>query len=149
SPDAESAGRRALRNAALGYLMETDEPEVRALCLEQFENAGNMTDSFPALARLANCDRPERAPALDAVYRRWKDESLVVDKWLAVQSSSRLPSALADTQRLMRHPAFSLRNPNKVYALLGAFQGNQVRFHAADGSGYRFVADRVISLDAT
>jgi aminopeptidase N len=73
---------------------------------------------------------------------------LVVDKWLAVQSSSRLPSALAETRRLMGHPAFNMKNPNKVYALIGAFTGNQVRFHAADGSGYTFLADQVIALDA-
>jgi aminopeptidase N len=148
SPDALSAGRRALRNAALGFLMELDEPDVRNLCLEQFKRADNMTDAFAALARLANCDCPEREPALDAFYRKWKDEPLVVDKWLAVQSASRLPSALADTRRLMAHSAFSIRNPNKVYALLGGFLGNQARFHARDGSGYAFVAEQVITLDA-
>ncbi|HUL91663.1 MAG TPA: aminopeptidase N [Burkholderiales bacterium] len=147
SSDAVSAGRRALRNAALGYLMEIDEPRMRELCLKQLDTAGNMTDSFAALVRLANCDCPQREPALDAFYRQWKDEPLVVDKWLAVQSSSRLQSALADTRRLMQHPAFNLRNPNKVYALIGAFRGNQVRFHAADGSGYAFIADQVIALD--
>jgi len=147
SPDALSAGRRALRNAALGYLMELDEPETRALCVAQLEAADNMTDAFAALARLANCACAERAPALDAFYRKWKDEPLVVDKWLAVQSGSRLPTALADTRGLIAHPAFNIRNPNKVYALLGGFRGNQVRFHAADGSGYAFFADQVIALD--
>ena len=148
SPDALSAGRRALRNAALGFLMHLDEPRVRSLCLAQLDTADNMTDAFAALAQLANCDCPERQPALDAFYRRWKNEPLVVDKWLAVQSSSRLRSALADTRRLMEHPAFNIRNPNKVYALVGGFRGNQVRFHAADGSGYAFIADQVIALDA-
>jgi len=148
SPDALSAGRRALRNAALGFLMELDEPGVRALCVKQLETAGNMSDSFAALARLADCDCPERLPALEAFYNRWKDEPLVVDKWLAVQSASRLRSALADTKRLMAHPSFNIRNPNKVYALLGAFRENQVRFHASDGSGYAFVAEQVVALDA-
>jgi aminopeptidase N len=148
SPDALSAGRRALRNAALGYLMELDEPSMRELCVEQLETAGNMTDAFAALSRLANCTGPERAPALEGFYRKWKDEPLVVDKWLAAQSGSRLPTALSDTRRLMNHPAFNIRNPNKVYALIGAFRGNHVRFHAGDGSGYAFVADQVIALDA-
>src|SRR5437899_13089562 len=107
-----------------------------------------MTDALAALGALANCDCPERARALDAFYSKWKDEPLVVDKWLAVQSTSRLPSALADVKRLMAHPAFNVRNPNKVYALIGGFRGNQVRFHAADGSGYAFLADQVIALDA-
>jgi aminopeptidase N len=148
SPDAVSAGKRALRNAALALLMELDEPEARALCMKQFEDADNMTDALAALALLANCDCPERERALDAFYAKWKDEPLVVDKWLAVQSTSRLPSALAEVKRLMAHPAFNLRNPNKVYALIGGFRGNQVRFHAADGAGYAFLADQVNALDA-
>jgi aminopeptidase N len=148
SPDALSAGRRALRNAALGYLMELDEAATRKLCVSQLETADNMTDAFAALSRLAGCNCPERARALEAFYDKWQNEPLVVDKWLAVQSGSRLPTALADTRRLMVHPAFNLRNPNKVYALIGAFRGNQVRFHAADGSGYTFLADQVVALDA-
>jgi len=148
SPDARSAGRRALRNAALGFLAELDDPGARAMCLRQLETADNMTDALAALARLANCDCDERAPALEAFYRKWEDEPLVVGKWLAVQSGSRLWTALADTRRLMQHPSFNIRNPNKVYALIGAFCGNQVRFHARDGSGYAFLADQVLAIDA-
>jgi aminopeptidase N len=148
SPDAASAGRRTLKNSALGLLMELDDAGMRALCMKQFEAADNMTDALAALCLLANCDCPERVPALDAFYNKWKNEPLVVDKWLAVQSTTRLPSALADVKRLMTHPAFNIRNPNKVYALIGGFRGNQVRFHAADGSGYAFLAEQVIALDA-
>ncbi|HEY6720197.1 MAG TPA: aminopeptidase N, partial [Burkholderiales bacterium] len=96
SPDSVSAGRRALKNSALSYLMELDDAGVRALCVKQFETADNMTDAFAALFMLANCECPERARALDAFYGKWKDEPLVVDKWLGVQSTTRLPSALAD-----------------------------------------------------
>ncbi len=148
SPDAVSAGRRALKNSALGTLMELGDAGVRRLCVKQFEAADNMTDALAALSTLADCDCPERTRSLDAFYNKWKDEPLVVDKWLAVQSATRLPSALADVKRLMAHPAFNLRNPNKVYALLGAFRGNQVRFHAADGAGYAFLAGQVIAIDA-
>ncbi|HMG58784.1 MAG TPA: aminopeptidase N [Burkholderiales bacterium] len=148
SPDAASAGRRTLKNSALGLLMELDDAGMRALCMKQFEAADNMTDALAALCLLANCDCPERVPALDAFYNKWKNEPLVVDKWLAVQSTTRLPSALADVKRLMTHPAFNIRNPNKVSALIGGFRGNQVRFHAADGSGYAFLAEQVIALDA-
>jgi len=148
SPDAVSAGKRALKNTALGLLMELDDARMRALCLKQFEAADNMTDALAALSMLANCDCPERAGALDAFYGKWKDEPLVVDKWLGVQSTTRLPSALADVRRLMAHPAFNIKNPNKVYALIGGFRGNQVRFHSADGSGYAFLAEQVIALDA-
>ncbi len=128
--------------------MELGDPGVRALCVKQFEAADNMTDALAALFMLANCDCPERVHALDAFYDRWKNEPLVVDKWLAVQAGSRLPGTLAEVKRLMAHPAFNLLNPNKVYALLGAFRGNQPRFHAADGSGYAFLAAQVIALDA-
>ncbi|HMH18461.1 MAG TPA: aminopeptidase N [Burkholderiales bacterium] len=148
SPDAGSAGRRALKNSALGYLMELDDAGMRTLCMKQFETADNMTDAFAALFMLSNCECPERARALDAFYGKWKDEPLVVDKWLGVQSTTRLPSALADVKRLMAHPAFNIRNPNKVYALIGGFRGNPLRFNAADGSGYAFLADQVIALDA-
>ena len=71
-----------------------------------------------------------------------------MDKWLAIQAGSRLAGTLAEVQRLARHEAFDVRNPNKVYALIGGFRANQVRFHVADGSGYEFLAAQVIALDA-
>ena len=121
---------------------------MRALAKAQFDAADNMTDAMAALAALANCDCPERTAALAAFYERWRHEALVVDKWLAVQASSRLPNALAEVERLCRHPAFDIRNPNKVYSLVRVFCANQARFHAADGSGYRFGAERVLEIDA-
>jgi len=148
SPDAAASGKRALRNLALGYLMELDDPEIRGLALMQFERADNMTDAMAALSALANCDCHERQVALDAFYAKWKDEPLVVDKWLAVQATSRLPSTLDEVKRLTAHPAFDIRNPNKVYALIRGFCANHVRFHAADGAGYEFAADRIIEIDA-
>ncbi|HKQ24334.1 MAG TPA: aminopeptidase N [Burkholderiales bacterium] len=148
NPDAKSAGQRSLRNLCLSYLMELDDIAVRALCVRQFDSADNMTDSMAALTALANTDCPERLKALEKFYAKWKDESLVMDKWFAVQATSRLPDTLATVERLLLHPAFNLKNPNKVRAVIGSFcQGNHVRFHAADGSGYAFAADRVISLD--
>ena len=148
SPDAASAGKRSLRNLCLGILMELDDTEVRALCVKQFETADNMTDAMAALTFLANTDCPERVTALDSVYEKWKHEPLVVDKWLAVQATSRLPGTLAEVKRLTAHPAFDLKNPNKIYALIRAFvAANHVRFHAADGGGYAFAADQVIAID--
>jgi aminopeptidase N len=145
SPDAASAGRRALRNLCLGYLVETGET---ALAYAQFRSADNMTDALAALGALANADCPERQPALDAFYEKWQNEPLVVDKWLAVQATSRLPGTLARVHELLSHPAFDIKVPNKVYALIRAFASNHVRFHAADGAGYAFLADQVIALDA-
>ncbi len=148
SPDAKAAGKRALRNLCLGYLLELDDAAVRALAFEQFEHADNMTDAMAALGALANCDCAERAQALTAFYAKWKDEPLVVDKWLAVQATSRLPGTLAEVRKLLAHPAFDIRNPNKVYALIRSFCGNHVRFHGADGGGYQFLADQVIAINA-
>jgi len=148
SPNATAAGGRALRNLCLGYLMELDEAEMRALALAQYEDADNMTDAMAALATLANCDCPERAQALDAFYAKWKDEPLVVDKWLALQAGSRLHGTLAEVRKLLAHPAFDIKNPNKIYALIRTFCANHVRFHAADGGGYRFLADQVIAINA-
>jgi len=148
SPDAASAGRRALRNLCLGILMELETAEVRALCYEQYTRSDNMTESFAALGFLANSDCAERAQALESFYERWENEPLVVDKWLAVQAASRLPSTLARVRELVAHPAFDLRVPNKVYALIRTFAANHVRFHAADGGGYAFLADQVVALDA-
>jgi aminopeptidase N len=148
SPDAVSAGRRALRNLALGFLMELEQPTWNARCLDLLLQADNMTDAMAALSSLANADCPERSYALNWFYERWQHEPLVLDKWFAVQASSRLPGTLAEVRALLAHPAFDLRNPNKVRALIGAFcQGNHVRFHAADGSGYVFAAEQIMAID--
>ena len=152
SADAESAARRALKNLALSLLMELDDAMIRERCLAQFRTADNMTDQIAALAAFANCSDPKSAPqraaVLDEFHARWKDEALVVDKWLSVQATSRLPGTLDEVKRLTAHPSFDIRNPNKVYALIRGFCANHARFHAADGSGYAFAADRIIELDA-
>jgi aminopeptidase N len=144
SPDPDSIGRRALRNLSLSYLVEIGHS---ALAYEQFRGADNMTDAMAALTALANVDCPERLPALESFYAHWQHEPLVVDKWLAVQATSRLPDTLARVKQLLAHPAFDIKVPNKVYALIRAFVSNHVRFHAADGSGYDFLADQVIRLN--
>ena len=121
---------------------------MSGLAYQQFKAADNMTDAMAALGTLANLDCPEREPALEAFHEKWKSEPLVVDKWLAVQAGSRLSSTLATVRRLLAHPAFDIKVPNKVYALIRSFSANHVRFHAADGSGYAFLADQVIALNA-
>ena len=145
SPDAAQVGRRTLRNLCMGYLVELG---MTPLAYAQFEGADNMTDAMAALMPLAGADCAERLPALDAFYAKWQDEPLVVDKWLAVQAASRLPGTVARVKELLAHPAFDLKVPNKVYALIRSFSANHVRFHAADGAGYAFLADRVIELNA-
>jgi aminopeptidase N len=147
SPDAASAGKRALRNLALAYLMELETPDLVALCYEQFGQSDNMTEQFAALASLANSNAPQRTIALESFYGKWKDEPLVVDKWLAVQAGSRHPDTLGRVRELLSHPAFDIKVPNKVYSLIRSFSANHARFHAADGAGYAFLADQVLALD--
>ncbi|MCI5180712.1 MAG: DUF3458 domain-containing protein, partial [Candidatus Electrothrix sp. AW3_4] len=80
-------------------------------------------------------------------YARWHNDPLVVDKWLILQATCTLPGTLQRVQELMQHPAFSMKNPNKVRSLIGAFCGNQQQFHANDGQGYAFLVDCVTELD--
>jgi aminopeptidase N len=145
TPDAASFGRRALRNTCLGFLAELG---MSALAYDQFKGADNMTDAMAALTWLAQMEYPERDKALGEFYARWKDEPLVVDKWLAVQAGSRLPDTLGRVRGLLGHAAFDIKVPNKVYALIRTFSGNHVRFHGADGGGYAFLADQIIALNA-
>ncbi|PCJ69150.1 MAG: aminopeptidase N [Rhodobiaceae bacterium] len=148
SPDAESAGRRTLRNTCLSYLVASSRPEGLRLAVEQFQAADNMTDEIAALALLADHDGPERETALEAFHERWKTDNIVIDKWFAIQAVSTLPGTLENVKRLTEHPVFSLSNPNKVRALIGSFaNANQLRFHAADGSGYSYIGDNVLELD--
>ena len=141
-------GRRALRNLALGYLMELDDSALQLRVLAQFRDADNMTDQFAALSLLAHSDTPLREVALTEFYRRWKDEALVVDKWLSVQATSPTVGTTARVRELMAHEAFDLKNPNKVYALVRTFcAANPLYFHAADGSGYIYASGVIRELD--
>jgi aminopeptidase N len=148
--EAEHFARRSLQNIALSYLMLSGKPEVLAACLEQLEVCDNMTERLAAVAVLVNSPfEAEKAKALASFADFFKDNPLVMDQWFSVQAACSLPGALARVQQLMEHPAFTLKNPNKVRALIGAFTGqNPVNFHQVDGSGYRFLADQVITLNA-
>ncbi|HEX6956845.1 MAG TPA: aminopeptidase N [Ferrovibrio sp.] len=149
SPDAAQAGQRALKNAALAYLstLADEDSGVRRQIAAQYAQADNMTDRMAALRLLVDLAGPERQQALDDFYRRFRGDALVLDKWLALQAVSSLPDTLARMKELLRHPAFSMQKPNKVRALVGSFTANALRYHAADGSGYSFHADRILELD--
>ena len=147
-PDAQSAGRRALKNICLDFLAmtETDQAIMRALA--QYQNADNMTDRMAALETLALHDRPERAAALEDFYKRYADDPLIIDKWLALQAAIPEPATLDRVRALTKHPAFSITNPNRIRALIGSFaQANHTQFNRSDGAGYAFVADFVLALD--
>ena len=146
--EAQGAARRALANTCLAYLAATGTSAARAACIAHFDSADNMTDAVAALGALADLDCAERVAAFDRFEARWRRDPLVMDKWFALQATSALPDTLERVTRLMAHPVFDLGNPNRVRALVFAFCfGNPIRFHAADGAGYRFWAERMREID--
>ncbi|MDE2500753.1 MAG: aminopeptidase N [Alphaproteobacteria bacterium] len=147
SPDAASAGRRALRNACLRYLTSTDDDKAAALAASHYETATNMTDMIAGLAALTRMVSPRAEAAFAHFYERFAKDPLVIDKWMGLQAGSSRPDTVEQVRRLMGHSAFDIKNPNRVRALVGAFAGNQLRFHAADGSGYALVGETIRTLD--
>jgi len=148
APDAEQSGQRALRNALLRLLTVKGDHDAAVLAHAHFTSATNMTDAMAALNVLTHIDDTLRVEALKAFEARWSDNPLVMDKWLTVQAVSSLPGALDAAERLTGHKAFSMDNPNRFRALVSAFAtGNPLRFHGADGAGYRFVADQALAMD--
>jgi aminopeptidase N len=146
----EAMGRRSLKNTCLFYLLVANpvDPEGLQICLDQFHFGSNMTDVIAALSALNNYSGPEREVVLGDFYRKWQLDPLVVDKWLILQATSSLEDTLAKVTALLLHPSFSLKNPNKVRSLIGAFcSGNHVRFHDSSGAGYRFLAEQITALD--
>ena len=107
-----------------------------------------MTDQMGALLALRDRDSSERNDCLNEFADRWDGDPLVMDKYFSLLASSQIPCALEHVQHALTHPAFSLKNPNKVRALIGTFGRNMLHFHALDGSGYRFIADQVLALDS-
>lgn len=148
SPDAASAGRRALRNTLLDYLAL--QPGGAALAARHFQSATNMTDRAAALAVLAHrhLGSPEAIEALAAFETIYGSDPLVMDKWFQIQASVPGPQTVDTVRVLTSHPAFSMGNPNRVRSLIGTFSSaNQTGFHRADGEGYRFFAQTVLEVE--
>jgi aminopeptidase N len=146
--DPELAAQRGLRNLCLAYLLTLEDDAAVEMALAQFVDSDNMTDQLAAFAPLVHSARPERRQAIADFYRQWQGDPLVLDKWFAVQATSPLPETLDEVRALMGHPAFQLKNPNKVRALLGSFAGgNPLCFHEVSGRGYSFLAGQILALD--
>lgn len=144
----EAVGRRSLKNACLGYLARLEEPLFIELCVNQARLAHNMTDVLAALSILAHHDGFEGEQPLAQFYDQWAQEPLVVDKWFTLQAISSRADAGTRVKELLSHPAFNLRNPNRVRSLLGAFcQANPFHFHAASGEGYALLGSYVRRID--
>ncbi|WP_275789880.1 aminopeptidase N [Pararhizobium gei] len=148
SPDAASAGRRALRNSALSYLVYAENHPARAV--DAFKAANNMTDLSQALSVLAHrfADAPETKEALADFKERFADNALVIDKWFSIQAAIPGAAALDRVKSLMADPLFTTSNPNRVRALVGTFAfANPTGFNRADGEGYRFLAQQILDID--
>ncbi|MBZ9560109.1 MULTISPECIES: aminopeptidase N [unclassified Modicisalibacter] len=149
APTAEQIAERRLKNVALAYLMSIEDEEAVELARQQFEDQHNMTDVRAALTLLVHSSRGDVAdPLLKAFGEKWAHDPLVMDQWFSIQVTRPQSDALERVKYLMDHPAFSLKNPNRVRALIGAFAGqNRVNFHRLDGEGYKLLADVVIELN--
>ncbi|KMO44092.1 aminopeptidase N [Methylobacterium tarhaniae] len=148
SPDAASAGRRALRNAALDLVTAADPETGTALAVAQLDSAVTMTDRLAALATVSLVPGEAREAALTRFGEASRHEPLVLDKWFALQAMIPEPGTLDRVRGLMRHPAFSLGNPNRVRSLIASFSlNNPTQFHRPDGAGYDLTAEVVLALD--
>jgi aminopeptidase N len=138
---------RCLKNRCLSYLVDTQQAQYTQLAFHQFNQSDNMTDTMGALQALINHDGEERVQALQIFYDKYQEQPLVVNKWFMLQAGATRADTLAQVKKLMQHPAFDIKNPNNVYALIGAFANNTVAFHDKSGEGYRFIADQVLAID--
>ncbi|MGP5710644.1 aminopeptidase N [Vreelandella alkaliphila] len=148
APTPEQIAQRSLKNVALTYLMAIEDEAGITFCETQFAAEHNMTDVRLALTLLVHSDCDDIAsPALKTFGEKWAHDPLVMDQWFTIQVSRPQPDVLERVQYLMQHPAFSIKNPNKVRALIGAFAQNRINFHRLDGKGYALLADVVIELN--
>ena len=145
SIDSESMARRALRNKVLHWLAATGQADSLDHAYKQYTSANNMTERMAALVALVHNDDDRSDQALNSFYKQWQNDSLVMDKWFGIQAMQPSVATVKQVQALLSHPGFSIKNPNKVRSLLGAFAGNLNAFHA-DG-GYELLADQIILLN--
>ncbi|MEM7619008.1 MAG: aminopeptidase N [Pseudomonadota bacterium] len=145
---AKSVGKRALRNMALTLLGGLQNSETQALAKTHYDISKNMTDKIAALSVLSDSETDIHNDVFDDFYQTWKDDHLVVDKWFMLQAISSRTDAFERVKELKKHPKFSIKNPNKVRALLGAFtQANTKHFNRPDGQAYDFIAQIILEID--
>lgn len=141
----EEVGKRKLKNSSLGLLSYIEAYE--SLAIKQLSESQIMTDSQAALGILVESQNENRQTAIELFYQKYQSEALVLNKWFAVQAASYHPDTFITVQKLLSHPAFNIKNPNRVYSLLREFGNNLISFHQGSGETYRFMADQIIVLD--
>ena len=149
SPDAEPAGRRALRNRCLALLASGRDAVTAGLATEQLGTATNMTDELAALVTLTRLGGKRVNASMEKFYEKWKSNPLVIDKWFSVQGMRDHVEGVSAIKELTEHEVYDARNPNRVRALIGSFaMANPKLFHAPDGSGYDFFTGQVLDMDS-
>ncbi|MBL4762947.1 MAG: aminopeptidase N [Gammaproteobacteria bacterium] len=147
--EVSQVGKRSLKNTCLSYLVASGKQEGVERCKQQYFNANNMTDQYAAFSLIANTQSSCRDEVLQAFMSQWKDEALVVDKWFTAQAVATVGDTLADVKALEQHELFDIENPNRMRSLISVFaQGNPAHFHQASGDGYRYIADKIIQIEA-
>ena len=146
-PTRNPRGAARLRNACLRYLTAADDEAAAGLADAHYRTADNMTDMIAGLAALTRMESPLRDRAFTHFHDRFRGDPLVLDKWMSLQAGAPLSDTVASVRALMKHPAFDMKNPNRVRALIGAFSANHLRFHDRSGAGYRLVGDVIRTLD--
>ena len=147
SLSSQAMASRSLKNTALAYLVSCEKPQYYQLAYEQYNNANNMTDRLAAFAALVHSKYEQAEKVVDDFYAHWQHDTLVLDKWFAMQATAPKVNTIGTVRSLLKHTSFSIRNPNKVRSLVGAFTSNLPGFHQADGAGYELLADRIIELN--
>ncbi len=143
-----AAGSRSLRKTCLYYLLSLQQEIYFEFCYRDYLNSNNMTDSINALVLLNAYQNHYQRQVMADFEQRWIDDPLVMDKWLSIQAMSEAEDCLENIKNLMHHKTFDIKNPNRVRALISTFAAsNYLHFHRIDGSGYQFIADRVIEID--
>ena len=143
----EAAGWRTLRNVCRAFVLRTDPAHIETVAEKYGEMAQNMTHEWGILSAVNGNESDTRNRLLAQFADKFSDDALVMDKYFALVGSSRRSDTLQQVQTALQHPKFSLENPNKARSLIGSFSRNVPHFHAEDGSGYRFIADKVIEID--
>lgn len=143
----EAAGWRTLRNVCRAFVLRADPAHIETVAEKYGEMAQNMTHEWGILSAVNGNESDTRNRLLAQFADKFSDDALVMDKYFALIGSSRRSDALQQVQIALQHPKFSLENPNKARSLIGSFSRNVPHFHAQDGSGYRFIADKVIEID--
>jgi len=144
----DAMAKRDLKNLLLSYIGIIGQDNILLKLFELYQNVSNMTDEIALFTILTDIDSKYRTKAIDIFYDKWKNNTLVLDKWFAIQAVSSCKDTIENVNNLVNHPDFSIKNPNKVRALIGSFaMFNPVNFHREDGRGYEFLSNQVKILD--